>query len=118
MQEDGRSLHSEGVAFRNPLPPPSMLRELEKVAPGVAERLLESLESEQKRQHEKDTEEQKQKFILQCLALFLGFTVSMAGLGVALVVAVEGHPWAAGIVSGAVSAFSTNLVRNVLPRAK
>ena len=118
MHEDGPNSPSEGVAFPNRLPPPSVLREFERVAPGAAERLLQLLEAEQKQRHKNDAEEQKQGFILQCLALALGFTVSMAGLGVALVVAVAGHPWAAGIVSAAVSAFSTHLVRNVLPRTK
>lgn len=118
MHEGGRNSPSEGVAFPNHLLPPSILREFERAAPGAAERLLQLLEAEQKERHESDAEEQRQRFILQCLALALGFTLSMAGLGVALVVALAGHPWAAGIVSAAVSAFSTHLVRNVVPRTK
>ena len=119
MHEDGRGLLAEVVAYRGRLPPPSILREYEKVAPGTAAGILQLLEGQQQKRHENDKEQQKQNFILQRLALVLGFTLSMAGLGVALVVAMAGHPWVAGIVSAAVSTFSTHLVRNVLlPRKK
>lgn len=91
MHEGGRNSPSEGVAFPNHLLPPSILREFERAAPGAAERLLQLLEAEQKERHESDAEEQRQRFILQCLALALGFTLSMAGLGVALVVC-SGRP--------------------------
>ena len=84
------------------------------MASGTAAGILQLLEGQQQKRHENDKEQQKQNFILQCLALGLGFMLSMAGLGVALVVAIAGHPWVAGIVSAAVSTFSTHLVRIVL----
>ena len=87
--------------------------------PEQREASCDLLEAEQQKRHQNDTGQLEQNFILQRLALVLGFTLSMAGLGVALVVAMAGHPWVAGIVSAAVSTFSTHLARNVLlPRKK
>ena len=48
--------------------------------PEQREASCDLLEAEQQKRHQNDTGQLKQNFILQRLALVLGFTLSMAGL--------------------------------------
>lgn len=90
LPEDLQEIYIEAVAFRGPIPPPSILAAYEKVIPRGADRLLTLAEREQ--QH---------RFELVKRAQLFGLISSLATTAGAVVIAIYGSPVVAGLLGSA-----------------
>lgn len=89
------SVVSASYQFSGPIPSPQDLANYESVMPGLADRIITRFERQSKHRMELE------KYVTRTNALRanLGLVVSLAGLGAAAVLGLQGHDGAAGVVS-------------------
>ena len=98
-----------GMAFRGPLPPPSILQAYERVSPGLTETIVSQWTTETEHRRKMDTQvvahiqatetqDAKTERQLAKWGQALGFTVAIVGFALAAFIAWLGHPgWAVAI---------------------
>jgi uncharacterized membrane protein len=103
IQDAGADLLSLEMLYKGPIPPPAMLKQFDEISPGLALKIIEnSFEQSRHRREiekhviEKNTESRK-------LGMFIGGGLGFTALVGAVITAVMGQPWVAGILVGAVT---------------
>jgi len=108
----------QGVQSISPLPPAQELAELEKLTPGVTNRLLCMIEKEQEHRHSCDLKDQslvaaelKRDSLTVRRGQKYALGVSIAMLCAATIVGVWGHPWAGTFIAGMnITALATSFI--------
>ena len=94
-------------AWVGPLPPPEILRRLEDIIPGAAERILRMSELQEQHQHRmEETVINIQRAAIvgdskrSNVGLCLGFVIAALGLASGTYLALEGHEWPGVVITG------------------
>ena len=90
----------EAASFSGPLPPPTMYREYERALPGSAERILVMAEKEQNHRIAWEASAPGASARETNLGQWLGFAIAVVCIGAAVLPAMSGHDWVAGIALG------------------
>ena len=105
------------TSFIGPLPPPTILKQYDEIAPGLADRIVRMAETEadHRRQIENralnaDIGLAEKEYTERRIGQFLGFGIGVAALVTGAYVATHGQPWAGGFIGtggviGLVTAF-------------
>jgi uncharacterized membrane protein len=102
------ALVSARVSFEGPLPPPNLLEAYEKVCPGAAQKILESMqvEGEHRRDLEKKSidaniEGMRRQFAEGRLGQVFAFSIAVLFVFVGAYVALHGQPWPGALFGSA-----------------
>ena len=95
VPDSARLAYVQSISFRGPLPPPALLKDYDKVKPGLADTIVDMAQSEQEHRHNWESSSLKAQQDDRRLGLWLGFSVTAIGILAAVVVASLGHPWVA-----------------------
>lgn len=87
-------------SWSGPLPAPEKLEGFERVVPGSAERIIRMAEQEGEHVRSSEAFQIRHMVISQYLGMLFGFLIAAGGLSAAVFLAVNGHPWVAGMIGG------------------
>ena len=90
------------MTFSGPLPPPQVLGMYDNIIPGLAERLVEAFETQQRHRQSLENKVVESGINRAWYGLWCALTVSIAGIGVAALAVAYQQQWAASIIGGGV----------------
>lgn len=82
-----------------PVPPPQILQHYNDVIPDAAERIMRMAEKQSNHRIELEGRVIKSDIIKSYTGMFLATTIAIYGLYIAKEIAINGNPWAAGIIA-------------------
>ncbi len=92
---------SSSMSFSGPLPPPSVLKEYDKVLVGAAERIFKMAEAQANHRQELEKRVVKSDILKSYLGLGAGFLIATLAIIGGSIVANNGQPWAGAAIGGA-----------------
>ena len=95
LPPETRTAYVQSISFRGPLPPPALLKDYDKVKPGLADTIVEMATGEQDHRHRWESSSLEAHLADRRLGLWLGFAITVIGAVAAVAVASLGHPWVA-----------------------
>ena len=107
-REQGTTYEYSEFSWQAPLPPPSILRQINEVIPNGAERWMRQFEAETQHRHLLERRRQTYPFIIQLVARATALLFAFAGFGVAVHAINTNQPWVAAGFGGAAIAIGVS----------
>ena len=95
LPDETRIAYVQSISFKGPIPPPALLKDYDKVKPGLADTIIEMAKDEQDHRHRWESSSLKAHQSDRRLSLWLGAGIAAIGILGAVVMAYLGHPWVA-----------------------
>ena len=112
VPDNARIAYVQSISFKGPLPPPALLKEYDKVKPGLADTIIAMAQTEQDHRHKWEASSLKAHHSDRRLGLWLGFGIAAIGMASASVAAFLGYPWvAASALVPAVGGILAHIIR-------
>jgi len=98
-QEPRRSLTVQKLEMSGPIPPPQILQQYNSIVPDAAERIIRMAEKQSEHRIKLEANVINSGVIKSYIGMFLATCIALYGLYIAKEIAINGNPWAAGIIA-------------------
>ena len=100
LPPEARRIVQSIIAYQGPLPPSNELERYEQIVPGAAARILNWVDEERAHRHGIVDQDSKMRSFQTVYGMLCGFLVTMAGIGGAIYLAMNGHEDTAKVLGG------------------
>ena len=91
------------MMYAGPIPPPAILKQFDKISPGLADKLVENSLEQSRHRRELERLVVEANTQSRTLGMYIGGGLGFTALVGAVITAVMGQPWVAGVLVGAVT---------------
>lgn len=92
-------VHETYTQIIGPIPPPQILKDYNYVVPDAAERIIRMAEKQSDHRIQLENKVIKSDINKSYIGMFLAASIAIYGLYIAKDIAINGNPWAAGIIA-------------------